>query len=88
MSSNWNSTLTPQEVQTYGQFFNAANGGKSAVVNGQEAVTFFARSGIPNEILSDVTTLFILLYKIHSNLFFFYSTKNNCFNLVLSFKLF
>ncbi|KAI7859767.1 hypothetical protein BDC45DRAFT_587054 [Circinella umbellata] len=54
MSSNWNSTLTPQEVQAYGQFFNAANGGKSAVVNGQEAVTFFARSGIPNEILSDI----------------------------------
>ena len=63
MSSNWDSTLTPQEVQAYGQFFNAANGGKSAVVNGQEAVTFFARSGIPNEILSDVTIRSILQYK-------------------------
>ncbi|KAI9255689.1 hypothetical protein BDA99DRAFT_539835 [Phascolomyces articulosus] len=54
MSSNWESKLTPQEVHAYGQFFSAANGGKAAVVNGLEAVTFFARSGIPNEILSDI----------------------------------
>ncbi|KAI8149556.1 hypothetical protein BJV82DRAFT_504872, partial [Fennellomyces sp. T-0311] len=54
MSSNWESLLTPQEIQAYGQFFSAANGGKSNVVSGQDAVTFFARSGIPNEILSDI----------------------------------
>ncbi|KAI9492390.1 hypothetical protein BDB00DRAFT_828801 [Zychaea mexicana] len=54
MSSHWESLLTPQEVHAYAQFFSAANGSKSTVVSGPEAVAFFARSGIPNEILSDI----------------------------------
>lgn len=54
-TTNWESHLSPQEVRAYGIFFAAANGGKANIVTGQEAVTFFARSGIPNEILSDVS---------------------------------
>lgn len=54
-TTNWESQLSPQEARAYGIFFAAANGGKPNVVTGPEAVTFFARSGIPNEILSDVS---------------------------------
>lgn len=54
-TTNWESQLSPQEARAYAIFFAAANGGKPNVVTGQEAVTFFARSGIPNEILSDVS---------------------------------
>ncbi|KAI9314147.1 hypothetical protein BX666DRAFT_505079 [Dichotomocladium elegans] len=53
-ASNWESFLSPHEVRAYSQFFAAANGGKSNVVQGREAVQFFVRSGIPNEILSDI----------------------------------
>lgn len=52
---NWESLLSPQEFQAYLKFFSAASGGKPNIVTGQEAVRFFARSGIPNEILSDVS---------------------------------
>lgn len=46
--------MTPQEVQVYGQLFKAASHSYPDRVTGPEAVRFFARSGVPNEILSDV----------------------------------
>ncbi|KAI9495580.1 hypothetical protein BDB00DRAFT_812531 [Zychaea mexicana] len=53
-SSSWESYLTPQEINAYAQYFRAANRSQSGIVTGPEAVQFFATSGVPNQILSDI----------------------------------
>lgn len=53
-TSSWESLLTPQELLAYNQFFSLASRSKPGIVTGQEAVQFFATSGVPNQILSDV----------------------------------
>lgn len=53
-SESWEAYLTPQEISAYNQFFNAASRSKPGIVTGTEAVQFFATSGVPNQILSDV----------------------------------
>lgn len=54
-SSPWDRYLNPQETQAYGQLFKLASQSKPGIVTGSEAVQFFASSGVPNEILSDVS---------------------------------
>lgn len=58
MSTNnsWESQLTPQEIHAYKQFFQAASKSQPNVVTGMEAVQFFAKSGLPNNVLSEVRT--------------------------------
>ncbi|KAI8089889.1 uncharacterized protein BX664DRAFT_297916 [Halteromyces radiatus] len=53
-TSAWERYLTPQETQAYGQLFKAASQSKPGIVTGSEAVQFFASSGVPNPILSDI----------------------------------
>ncbi|KAG0179521.1 hypothetical protein DFQ29_001997 [Apophysomyces sp. BC1021] len=53
-SSSWESYLTSQEVHVYGLLFNSAGSNTPGIVNGHEAVAFFAKSGVPNQILSDI----------------------------------
>ena len=53
-SSSWESYLTPQERNAYAQYFRAANRSQSGSVTGPEAVQFFATSGVPTQILSEV----------------------------------
>ncbi|KAI8342521.1 hypothetical protein BC941DRAFT_466189 [Chlamydoabsidia padenii] len=50
----WDRYLNPQETQAYGQLFKLASQSKNGIVTGSEAVQFFASSGVPNEILSDI----------------------------------
>lgn len=53
-TSSWESYLTPQEQQFFNQCFRAASRSQTGLVTGPEAVRFFATSGVPNQILSDV----------------------------------
>ncbi|CAO3592265.1 unnamed protein product [Absidia cylindrospora] len=53
-SSAWDRYLNPQETQAYGQLFKLASQTKNGIVTGSEAVQFFASSGVPNAILSDI----------------------------------
>ncbi|KAI8141926.1 hypothetical protein BJV82DRAFT_670019 [Fennellomyces sp. T-0311] len=53
-SSSWDAYLTPQEKNAYAQYFRAANRSQSGTVTGPEAVQFFATSGVPNQILSEI----------------------------------
>lgn len=55
MSSSWESKLTPREVNVYKQYFQAAAKSQPNVVSGMEAVQFFAKSGLPNDILSQAS---------------------------------
>lgn len=50
----WEVYFTPQELSAYNHFFNVASQSKPGIVTGTEAVQFFATSGVPNQILSDV----------------------------------
>ena len=56
--SSWESYLTPQELNAYNQYFRATSRSQQDVVTGLEAVQFFATSGIPNQILSDVNIFY------------------------------
>ncbi|KAI8393623.1 uncharacterized protein BYT42DRAFT_13414 [Radiomyces spectabilis] len=51
---SWESQLTPQERHVYAQLFKKASQSKPGIVTGTEAVRFFASSGVPNEILSEI----------------------------------
>lgn len=55
MSSSWESKLTPREVNVYKQYFQAAAKSQPNVVSGMEAVQFFAKSGLPNDMLSQAS---------------------------------
>ncbi|ORY90598.1 hypothetical protein BCR43DRAFT_480607 [Syncephalastrum racemosum] len=50
----WEKHLNEQELNVYAQYFQATKSAGSNFITGQDAVRFFARSGIPNEILSDI----------------------------------
>ncbi|KAI7906003.1 uncharacterized protein BX663DRAFT_428252 [Cokeromyces recurvatus] len=52
--SSWESQLTSQEVEYYKQLFKAASKSQEGIVTGSEAVQFFASSGIPNQLLSEI----------------------------------
>ncbi|KAI7859687.1 hypothetical protein BDC45DRAFT_475663 [Circinella umbellata] len=52
--SSWESYLTPHELSAYTQYFRATSRSQQDVVTGLEAVQFFATSGVPNQILSDI----------------------------------
>ncbi|KAI7871129.1 hypothetical protein BDF14DRAFT_1188981 [Spinellus fusiger] len=53
-STAWETLLTPKEIQAYGQLFNSVSTSTPGIITGQEAVRFFATSGVPNEILSEI----------------------------------
>lgn len=55
MSSSWESQLTAREASAYKQYFQAAAKSQPNVVSGMEAVQFFAKSGLPNDILSQAS---------------------------------
>ncbi|KAG0165735.1 hypothetical protein DFQ28_008350 [Apophysomyces sp. BC1034] len=50
----WETYLSPKEAQSYTQLFKLAGRNKSGIVTGTEAVQFFATSGVPNAILSEI----------------------------------
>ena len=52
--SSWDAQLTPQESKYFLQLFKNASQSQEGIVTGIEAVRFFATSGVPNEILSEV----------------------------------
>jgi hypothetical protein len=51
---SWESLLTPQEARLFPQLFQSVSKSQDGIVTGSEAVNFFASSGVPNEILSEV----------------------------------
>ncbi|KAI8060124.1 hypothetical protein BC940DRAFT_312641 [Gongronella butleri] len=51
---SWEKYLSAQEAVVYGQLFKAVSNVTSGIVTGTEAVQFFAKSGVPNQILSDI----------------------------------
>lgn len=52
--TSWESQLSPQETSYYNQLFQTASKSQEGIVTGTEAVRFFASSGVPNQILSEV----------------------------------
>ncbi|KAI9244241.1 hypothetical protein BY458DRAFT_447881 [Sporodiniella umbellata] len=50
----WESFLTPQEKRLYSHLFQLVSKSQDGIVLGTEAVQFFATSGVPNEILSEI----------------------------------
>ena len=54
MYTSWESQLTPEELNVYKELFEIASKSKPNLVTGIEAVQFFAKSGLPNTILSEV----------------------------------
>ncbi|KAI9023508.1 hypothetical protein CLU79DRAFT_791530 [Phycomyces nitens] len=53
-STSWESLLTPKEKLAYGQLFNIISVSNPGIITGQEAVKFFATSGVPHQILSEI----------------------------------
>ncbi|KAG1458602.1 hypothetical protein G6F46_007249 [Rhizopus delemar] len=51
---SWESLLTPQEARLFPQLFQSVSKSQDGIVTGSEAVNFFASSGVPNEILSEI----------------------------------
>ncbi|KAI8986422.1 hypothetical protein BDB01DRAFT_849478 [Pilobolus umbonatus] len=54
MSSSWTSLVTPQEYKYYMQLFHSVSKAQEGIVTGGEAVRFFATSGVPTQILSEI----------------------------------
>jgi epidermal growth factor receptor substrate 15 len=52
--SSWESQLSTQEVKYFTQLFQSISKTQEGIVTGSEAVRFFASSGVPNQILSEV----------------------------------
>ncbi|RCI03792.1 hypothetical protein CU098_008867 [Rhizopus stolonifer] len=52
--SFWDSQLSPQEAKYYSQLFQYASKSQEGIVTGNEAVQFFATSGVPTQILSEI----------------------------------
>ncbi|KAI8990944.1 hypothetical protein BDF20DRAFT_841795 [Mycotypha africana] len=52
--SSWELQVTPQEVKYFKQLFQVAGQAQEGIVTGAEAVRFFAGSGVPNQILSEI----------------------------------
>ncbi|OAD73299.1 hypothetical protein PHYBLDRAFT_112639 [Phycomyces blakesleeanus NRRL 1555(-)] len=51
---SWESNLTPQEAPYYAKLFQMTSKSNPGIVTGSEAVQFFATSGVPNQILSNI----------------------------------
>ncbi|KAI7893017.1 uncharacterized protein EV154DRAFT_440444 [Mucor mucedo] len=51
---SWDSQLSPQEAKYFLQLFQSVSKTQEGIVTGNEAVRFFATSGVPNEILSEI----------------------------------
>ncbi|KAI9031588.1 hypothetical protein CLU79DRAFT_802150 [Phycomyces nitens] len=51
---SWESHLTPQEAPYYAKLFQMTSKSNPGIVTGTEAVQFFATSGVPNQILSNI----------------------------------
>ncbi|KAL4208196.1 hypothetical protein CU097_011449 [Rhizopus azygosporus] len=51
---SWESLLTPQETRLYSHLFQTVSKTQEGIVTGAEAVRFFATSGVPTEILSEI----------------------------------
>ncbi|KAG0749518.1 hypothetical protein G6F57_005157 [Rhizopus arrhizus] len=51
---SWDSLLTPQETRLFSHLFQFVSKTQDGIVTGPEAVQFFATSGVPNEILSEI----------------------------------
>lgn len=56
--STWESQLTSQETKYFTQLFQFVSKQQEGIVTGAEAVRFFATSGVPNQILSEVKCQF------------------------------
>lgn len=54
ITMSWDSQLTPQESKYFLQLFKNVSKYQEGIVTGGEAVRFFATSGVPNEILSEI----------------------------------
>ncbi|KAI9287615.1 hypothetical protein BC943DRAFT_196135 [Umbelopsis sp. AD052] len=50
----WDSALSTEDKRAYAQFFKFADEDNKGFVTGDEAVRFFARSGVPNQILAEI----------------------------------
>jgi len=55
MSTAWESQLSSQESKYFTQLFQFVSKQQEGIVTGAEAVRFFATSGVPNQILSEVS---------------------------------
>lgn len=62
MSTLWETQLNSQEVEAYKQFFQAAAKSQPNVVTGIEAVQFFAKSGLSNTLLSEVSFFYLFFF--------------------------
>jgi ATP-dependent exoDNAse (exonuclease V) alpha subunit len=56
-SVSWDSALTPEDKQAYAKYFKLADEEQKGFITGQEAVKFFAKSGVPSQILAEVCSL-------------------------------
>ncbi|CEP14105.1 hypothetical protein [Parasitella parasitica] len=52
--SSWKSQLSPKEAEYFDQLFEFVSKQQKDIVTGAEAVRFFATSGVPNQILSEI----------------------------------
>lgn len=59
---SWESLLTPQETRLYSHLFQTVSKTQEGIVTGAEAVRFFATSGVPTEILSEVLCTKVYIY--------------------------
>lgn len=66
--SAWESQLSSQEYKYFTQLFQFVSKQQEGIVTGAEAVRFFATSGVPNQILSEVSFLSIDCRARHSKL--------------------
>jgi hypothetical protein len=57
-STAWDSALSAEDKKAYAQFFKFADEENKGFITGDEAVKFFARSGVPNQILAEVGTIY------------------------------
>jgi hypothetical protein len=64
MSSSWESQLTPQESKLFFHLFQTVGKSQPGIVTGQEAVMFFATSGVPNPMLSEVSLAHLFLLNV------------------------
>lgn len=53
-STSWENALTLEDRKAYAYFFKIADEGQKGFITGQEAVSFFAKSGVPSQILAEV----------------------------------
>jgi hypothetical protein len=64
-STAWDSALSAEDKKAYAQFFKFADEENKGFITGDEAVKFFARSGVPNQILAEVGTIYYYEIQCH-----------------------